>query len=67
MEELVKMRPDEVKDKVAEEVKKKAIGGKLSCSTARMIAEKLGVSYKDVGEAADNLHVKITNCQLGCF
>jgi len=67
MEELVKMRLDEVKEKVAEEIKKKAIGGKLPCSTARMIAEKFGVSYKDVGEAADNLHVKITNCQLGCF
>jgi LAO/AO transport system kinase len=62
-----KMRTVEMKEKMAEEIKKKAIGGKLTCSTARMIAEQLGVSYKDVGEAADNLHVKITNCQLGCF
>jgi hypothetical protein len=62
-----KMRTVEIKEKVAEEIKKKAIGGKLPCSTARKIAEQLGVSYKDVGEAADNLHVKITNCQLGCF
>jgi len=67
MEKPVKMQPDEVKEKVIEEIKKKATGGKLPCSTARMIADKLGVSYKDVGEAADNLHVKITNCQLGCF
>ncbi len=54
-------------DKVIEEVKKKAIGGKLPCATARQIAEKLGVPYKEVGEAADILRVKITSCQLGCF
>ncbi|MDI6889340.1 MAG: hypothetical protein QMC83_00145 [Thermodesulfovibrionales bacterium] len=57
----------EMKDRVVEEVKKKAVKGKLPCPTARMIAEELGVSYKAVGEAADKLNVKITDCQLGCF
>lgn len=57
----------EMKDKIAEEIRKKATGGNLPCAIARKIAEELGVSYKDVGEAADKLHVKITNCQLGCF
>jgi len=54
-------------DKIIEEIKKKAIGKKLPCATARKIAEELGVSYRDVGEAADLLHVRITSCQLGCF
>ena len=56
-----------MKDRIAEEIKKRATGGKLNCATARRIAEELGVSYKDVGKAADNLQIKITNCQLGCF
>jgi hypothetical protein len=57
----------EVKDKITEEIKKRATGGKLPCAIARKIAEELGISYKEVGEAADNLHIKITTCQLGCF
>jgi hypothetical protein len=56
-----------LKDKILEEIKKKATDGKLPCAIARKIAEELGVSYKVVGEAADDLHIKITNCQLGCF
>jgi len=53
--------------RVIEEVKKKAVQGRLPCAAARGIAEELGVSYKVVGDAADELNVKITNCQLGCF
>lgn len=56
-----------MKDKIIEEIKKRATGGKLNCVIARKIAEELGVSYKDVGKAADDLQIKITNCQLGCF
>jgi hypothetical protein len=54
-------------DRIIEEIKKKAIEGKLPCAAARQIAEELGVSYRDVGEAADLLRIKITSCQLGCF
>lgn len=54
-------------DKIIEEIKKKAVENKLPCATARKVAEELGVSYRDVGEAADQLHIKITACQLGCF
>lgn len=56
-----------MKDRVEEEVGKKAIEGRLPCAIARMIAENLGVSYKTVGKAADGLKIKITSCQLGCF
>jgi hypothetical protein len=54
-------------DKIIEEIRKKAIDNKLPCATARKVAEELGVSYRDVGEAANLLHIKITGCQLGCF
>ncbi len=56
-----------VKEKVQEEIKKKAVHGRLSCPAARKIAERLSISYKEVGMAADELKIKITACQLGCF
>lgn len=48
-------------------VKKKAINGKITCATLRKIAEKLGVPYKDAGETANKLKIKIKDCDLGCF
>jgi hypothetical protein len=55
------------KERILEKIKEKALRGRLSCPTARLIAEELGVSYREVGEAANQLKVKITNCDLGCF
>lgn len=56
-----------MKNRIEEAIKKKAVKGRLSCSAARKIAEEIGVSYKVVGNAADRLKIKITDCSLGCF
>jgi len=56
-----------MKKKVTEEIKKKAINGKLPCPIARKLAKELSVSYKEVGRTADKLNIKITDCELGCF
>ena len=56
-----------MKEKLREEIIKKAIDRKIPCAVARKIAEELGIPYSDVGAAADELGVKIKNCQLGCF
>ena len=56
-----------MKDKIAEEIKKKSVNNRLSCPVARKIAEELSVSLKEVGKTADELRIKITNCELGCF
>jgi hypothetical protein len=56
-----------MKKELKEEIMKRAGGGKLSCAVARKIAEELHLPYKEVGEAADELGVKIKNCELGCF
>jgi hypothetical protein len=50
-----------------EEMLKKAVNGRLSCAVARQLAEKLGLPYKEVGTAANELGIKIKDCQLGCF
>ena len=53
--------------KIIEEIKKKAVNNRLSCAVARRIAEELSVPYKEIGKTADELKVKITGCELGCF
>ncbi len=54
-------------DKIREEIKKRAIDNRLPCPLARKIARELSVSYKEIGRAADELKIKITDCELGCF
>jgi DNA-binding transcriptional regulator YhcF (GntR family) len=56
-----------VKDNIEKEIKKKAINGKIPCPVARKLAKELSISYKEVGKAADQLNIKITDCELGCF
>ncbi|HZK49715.1 MAG TPA: hypothetical protein VFD74_08980 [Thermoleophilia bacterium] len=52
---------------IQHEVEQVATDGRLDCHTARVLAEKLGVGYADVGAAADEAGVKIHSCELGCF
>ncbi|MHB9037773.1 MAG: molybdenum cofactor guanylyltransferase [Armatimonadota bacterium] len=42
-------------------------GGWIRCSAVRGLAEKLGVSYKQMGMLMDLLEIKIRECELGCF
>jgi hypothetical protein len=41
--------------------------GKIACAAAFRLAEELGLSRKDLGKILDELRIKITQCQLGCF
>lgn len=56
-----------VKERLEEQLREKASGGRLPCALARKIAESLGVPYSEVGRAANELRIKITSCELGCF
>ena len=40
---------------------------RISCTVARKVAEELGVPIRMVGDACDELGVKIHACELGCF
>ncbi|MGO9378448.1 MAG: molybdopterin-guanine dinucleotide biosynthesis protein MobB [Dissulfurispiraceae bacterium] len=48
-------------------LKERSVGGKISCSLARKIAEDLNVPYGDVGSTANQLKIKVKSCELGCF
>ncbi len=54
-------------EELKQEMMKKAADGKLPCSIARKIAEDLKIPYKEVGDAANDLGIRIGNCELGCF
>ncbi len=54
-------------EKLKKELLNKTKDGKITCAVARKLAEDLGVSYEEVGKAADELKVKVHKCQLGCF
>jgi hypothetical protein len=40
---------------------------KLTCTEARQLAKKHNISLKEVGDTCNNLGIKITDCELGCF
>jgi len=56
---------------MARELEKKIteslVDGKLPCAVAFKIARELKVPLKDIGQAANEMKVKIAACQLGCF
>ncbi len=40
---------------------------KIPCAAAFKLADDLGLSRQELGDLLNELHIKITRCQLGCF
>jgi len=56
-----------IKEDVKGKLQAAAPEGRIACAAAFRLAEELGISRKDLGELLNELRIKITNCQLGCF
>ena len=56
-----------VTKEVLDKVKEAAKDGRLTCPEARRIADEAGVAPKEVGQACNELKIKISGCALGCF
>ncbi len=56
-----------VDEKIIETVLKQVKDGRLSCTAARKLAEDLRVTPGEIGEACNQLKIKIHSCELGCF
>jgi len=41
--------------------------GRISCTSARKLADECGVSVREIGKLCDELKIKIHSCELGCF
>jgi len=48
-------------------LRERAKDNRITCPQMFAIAEKLGLPKKEIGAAATQLMIKISNCQLGCF
>ncbi|GBE04679.1 MAG TPA: hypothetical protein ENG95_06720 [Nitrospirae bacterium] len=55
------------KESVQNEIRKRSRDNRITCPVLRKIAEELDIPYKDAGNAANELKIKIKNCDLGCF
>jgi hypothetical protein len=53
--------------KMEEAILEKAKNGKLPCAVCFKIAEEFGISNKEMGKILNEIKVKISQCQLGCF
>lgn len=61
------MAKEQLRETVKERIKKEAPKLRLSCAKAFVIAADTGLSQAVLGELCNELEVKITQCQLGCF
>lgn len=55
------------RDKLEKVILEKAKAGKLPCAACFKIAEEFGISNKEMGKILNEMKVKISQCQLGCF
>ncbi|MGO9613452.1 MAG: hypothetical protein ACLPX5_10505 [Dissulfurispiraceae bacterium] len=55
------------KKQIERSLREKAVDSKIQCGLARRIAEDLDVPYREVGDVANGLRIKIVGCELGCF
>ncbi|MEW6388278.1 MAG: hypothetical protein AB1491_12250 [Thermodesulfobacteriota bacterium] len=57
------MSQEEMKAKI----KAVAQDGRIHCDAAFQLAEELGITRREMGDLLNELRIKITQCQLGCF
>ena len=53
--------------RLEEAILKKSKAGKLPCAMCFKIAEEFGISNKEMGKILNEMKIKISQCQLGCF
>ena len=54
-------------EEIREAIRREAIDRKVTCRIMLELAEWQGVSPKKIGKLCDEMKIKITACQLGCF
>ena len=53
--------------KIEEAIKERSKDGKLPCAVCFKIAEDLGMPKKELTKVLNEMKIKISQCQLGCF
>lgn len=57
----------EDRKKLKEAVLEKAKDGKLPCALCLKIADDFRISKREMGKILNEMKIKISQCQLGCF
>jgi hypothetical protein len=55
------------RQKLEKAILEKEKEGKIPCPVCFKIAEDFGISRKEMGEILNEMKVKVSQCQLGCF
>ncbi len=55
------------RDELMNAIRKASNDGRLSCEKAHELANKLNVPLSEIGRLCNEMKVKISACQLGCF
>jgi alanyl-tRNA synthetase len=53
--------------RLEEVIKEKSKEGKLPCALCFKIADDFGISRDEMGKILNEMKIKISQCQLGCF
>jgi hypothetical protein len=53
--------------KLEETIKEEAKEGKLPCAVCFKIADDYGIPKKELTKVLNEMKIKISQCQLGCF
>jgi len=54
-------------EEIIARLKEAARDGKIPCAMAFKIAKECSVSTREIGNLLNQLKIKISSCQLGCF
>jgi len=53
--------------KLEETILAKSKDGKIPCAVCFKIADDLGIAKKEITKVLNEMKIKISQCQLGCF
>jgi len=63
----VEKMKDKVTDELRKELRSRLVDGQLSCKAAWQIAAELKAAKMLISATAEDLNIRIRDCQLGCF
>ena len=55
------------REKIIEAIRSGTVNNRLSCEKAHELSSALQVPLREIGDLCNELKIKISSCQLGCF
>ena len=55
------------REELIEKVRGASAGNRLSCERAHELSRELDVTLGEIGAICNELKIRISSCQLGCF